>query len=144
MDPATASGLVLSGVSLAFQIFSGCIKGYELLIEANALPKTHEHLRVSLQLQQYRILTWAMVTDVPEKEGPAAESWARDHSTALDALTQAEAMLRDLVMMHSRCDSALMECHSNLDHEGEAGSNVRDLDLFKQIVASAHLQTGSH
>ena len=130
MDPATASGLALSGVSLAFQIFSGCIKGYQLLIEANALPKTHEYLRVSLQLQQYRILTWAMVTDVPEREGPVAESWEKDHSTALDALKQAEAMLRDLVMMHSRCDYELIECHSDLDHKGVTGSNVRDLNLF--------------
>jgi len=78
MDLVSGTGIALAGVSLAFQTFSGCIKGYQLLIEARDMPKTHEYLRTRLLLEQYKLLNWAVVSKL----------WYRNPSTQHGGLMQ--------------------------------------------------------
>ncbi|KAI1420584.1 prion-inhibition and propagation-domain-containing protein [Xylaria sp. FL1777] len=60
--------LALAFVSLTFQVFSGCIKGYQLLSEASDMPKEYEHLRVRLKTEQFRLLDWARIVQVSEDD----------------------------------------------------------------------------
>ncbi|KAF6818077.1 hypothetical protein CPLU01_13398 [Colletotrichum plurivorum] len=61
-------GLGLGSVSLLFQVFAGCIKGYQLLSEARGLEKNHQYFRVKFKTEQCRLLDWANVVDLSEDE----------------------------------------------------------------------------
>ncbi|KAF2145002.1 uncharacterized protein K452DRAFT_244554 [Aplosporella prunicola CBS 121167] len=65
MDPAS---LGIGVVSLTFQVFSGCVKGYQLLTEARDMPKEHQYLRIRLKQEQYRLLDWARVAHISETD----------------------------------------------------------------------------
>ncbi|KAI9884758.1 MAG: hypothetical protein M1823_003468 [Watsoniomyces obsoletus] len=60
-DPFTVVGLGLSAASLTFQVFAGCIKGYQLLSEAKDMPKESQYLRVRLEMEHHRLLDWSQV-----------------------------------------------------------------------------------
>lgn len=55
MDP----GAALAVVSLVFQVFGGCVKGFVLLSEAHNLGRDAAYLRTMLNLEEYRFTQWA-------------------------------------------------------------------------------------
>ncbi|KAF2761380.1 hypothetical protein EJ05DRAFT_262959 [Pseudovirgaria hyperparasitica] len=65
MDPV---GVGIGVVSLTFQLFSGCVKGYQLLSEAKGMPREFQYLRVRLKTEQYRLLDWAEVANLDEQD----------------------------------------------------------------------------
>ncbi|KAI1090516.1 prion-inhibition and propagation-domain-containing protein [Rostrohypoxylon terebratum] len=87
MDPGTA----LSVVSLAFQVFSGCIKGCQLLLDAKSLPQKYGYLRHRLRLEQLKLLDWW------DASGFTAEAAFQD--TQLDERKQ--ALVESLVQIRS-------------------------------------------
>ncbi|KAI9894753.1 MAG: hypothetical protein M1814_002110 [Vezdaea aestivalis] len=66
MDPASAAGLALAVSSLTFQVFSGCIKGYQLLADAVNMPEIHRYLTIRLKAEQYRLLDWALTVKLKD------------------------------------------------------------------------------
>ncbi|KAJ4305410.1 hypothetical protein N0V90_000941 [Kalmusia sp. IMI 367209] len=60
--------LALGAISLTFQVFSGCIQGYELITDAKHMPSDCQHLRVRLKTEQYRLLDWADVVHLDETD----------------------------------------------------------------------------
>ncbi|ORY14767.1 prion-inhibition and propagation-domain-containing protein [Clohesyomyces aquaticus] len=61
-------GTALSVVSLTFQVFSGCVQGYQLLADAKHMPSDYQYLRVRLKTEQYRLLDWAHVVQLDEQD----------------------------------------------------------------------------
>ncbi|KAF2190936.1 hypothetical protein K469DRAFT_359701 [Zopfia rhizophila CBS 207.26] len=61
-------GTMLSVVSLTFQVFSGCIQGYQLIADAQHMPSDCQYLRVRLKTEQYRLLDWAHVVQLDEQD----------------------------------------------------------------------------
>jgi hypothetical protein len=59
MDAGTAIG----AVSLAFYLFSGCIKGCKLLAEAHGMPKEYDYLLHRLKLEELKLLEWWLSYD---------------------------------------------------------------------------------
>ncbi|KAF1978420.1 hypothetical protein BU23DRAFT_549860 [Bimuria novae-zelandiae CBS 107.79] len=60
--------LALGAISLTFQIFSGCIQGYEIITDAMSMPSDCQYLRVRLKTEQYRLLDWAEVVRLDETD----------------------------------------------------------------------------
>jgi hypothetical protein len=60
--------LALAAVSLTFQVFSGCVQGYELITDARDMPSDCQYLRVRLKTEQYRLLDWASVVQLDETD----------------------------------------------------------------------------
>ncbi|KAF2687144.1 hypothetical protein K458DRAFT_186425 [Lentithecium fluviatile CBS 122367] len=60
--------LALAAVSLTFQVFSGCVQGYELITDAKHMPSDCQYLRVRLKTEQYRLLDWASVVQLDETD----------------------------------------------------------------------------
>jgi hypothetical protein len=58
MDPISAAGIGLGVASLALQLFSGCIQGYQIFLDAAGMPEDFEHLRVRMRIEQVRLLNW--------------------------------------------------------------------------------------
>lgn len=56
MDPGT----VLAVVSLSFEVFAGCIKGFVIVSNAHNLGKDASYLRTMLNLEEYRFTQWAI------------------------------------------------------------------------------------
>ncbi|KAI0455755.1 prion-inhibition and propagation-domain-containing protein [Xylaria acuta] len=62
------AGLILSTVSLIFQVFSGCVQGYQLFSEAKGLEVNHQFLRIRFKTEQYRLLDWADIAGLSEDD----------------------------------------------------------------------------
>ena len=59
MDPLSVTGLGLGAISLAFQLFAGCIKGFVLLSTAQHMGKESSTLVCMLNLQEIQLTEWA-------------------------------------------------------------------------------------
>ena len=59
MDPLSVAGLGLGAISLAFQLFAGCIKGFVLLSTAQHIGKESSTLVCMLNLQEIQLTEWA-------------------------------------------------------------------------------------
>ncbi|KAI4596417.1 hypothetical protein KJ359_005547 [Pestalotiopsis sp. 9143b] len=88
------AGLSLGAVSLLFQVFSGCVKGYQLFSEAKGLEKRHQFFRVRFLTEQYRLLDWATIVGLDEHDEKLVISQI-NRSLVLDILDQqCKLMLR--------------------------------------------------
>ncbi|TWU70489.1 hypothetical protein ED733_000710 [Metarhizium rileyi] len=59
MDPATLRGLAIGVVSLAFDVFDNCVKGFRFLSFMVDMPKDCENCRLRLFIEYSRLLAWA-------------------------------------------------------------------------------------
>ena len=59
MDPLSLAGLGLGVISVSFQLFAGCIKGFMLLSTAQNLGKDSTTLICMLNLQEVQLTEWA-------------------------------------------------------------------------------------
>src|SRR3569833_360893 len=135
-DPLSAAGVALSAVSLAFQIFSGCIKGYELLIEAQGLPKKYEYLKIRLQLEESRLLDWAVVVKLSDTDDAITGPWQIGQATAMEALKQMETLLLDLGKLSSKFNLTLVEC---LEGESDIDKTLTKVRLCWSRLISVHV-----
>ena len=56
---AEAAGLALGGLSLSFQLFSGCVQGFILFQQASSIGKEASAIRCMLSWAEYRLITWS-------------------------------------------------------------------------------------
>ncbi|OJI91230.1 hypothetical protein ASPTUDRAFT_915973 [Aspergillus tubingensis CBS 134.48] len=61
MDPIAASGIAIGVVSLSFQVFAGCVKGFMILSSAHNFGKDASFLQTMLSVEEYRFVEWADV-----------------------------------------------------------------------------------
>ena len=88
MDPGTA----LAVVSLTFQVFGGCVKGFSLLSTAHNLGKDGSLLRTMLNLEEYHLVSWASKVGLT---GPDAQLDPRlNQALAANLLGQLEVLLQ--------------------------------------------------
>lgn len=84
--------LGLGAVSLTFQVFSGCVKGYQLLTEAKHMPDEYKYMRIQLKKEQYRLLDWGSVVGVAEHDDALGIS-SSDKGLLHDILEQQQQLL---------------------------------------------------
>lgn len=100
MDPISASGIAIGTVSLAFQVFAGCIKGFVLLSTAHNLGKDSSTMICMLNLQELRLTEWAKCAGLLSEEGKLNR---RLNETAVNAtLTELQNLLLDTEKLKSR------------------------------------------
>ncbi|KAL2801531.1 prion-inhibition and propagation-domain-containing protein [Aspergillus granulosus] len=68
MDPISLGSFCIGAFSLTFQLFSACVKAYNLLSDANGMPAQFHYLRVRLKIEQHRLLNWADVANLTEQK----------------------------------------------------------------------------
>jgi hypothetical protein len=122
MDPASAAGLGLAAASAAFQVFSGCIVGFQLLSTAQNLGHDAEFLVCMLRLEEYRLILWA------KQSGLADDDLDRRLDEKIIQTTLAE--LKELLL-----DTAKLKDDYKLD--------VRDADLDACPVRPRDLSSAS-
>ncbi|KAM5370954.1 hypothetical protein ACJZ2D_008267 [Fusarium nematophilum] len=107
-----AVGLGLGGVSLLFQVFAGCIKGYQLFSEARGLEKDHQFFRVRFKTEQYRLLDWATIAKLTENDETLVLN-RTSKSALLDVLDEQYR----LMLRFGRLDERLRPLTKPLIHE---------------------------
>ncbi|KAJ9648633.1 hypothetical protein H2199_001488 [Coniosporium tulheliwenetii] len=110
------AGLALAVASITFEIFAGCVKGFQLLSRAHHLGKDAELLVCILWLEEYRLMLWA------EKSGLIDDNLDRRLNEEVIKTTLSE--LRSLLN-----DTEKLKKRYKLD--------VRDGDIPKDAVAPA-------
>ncbi|KAI0439907.1 prion-inhibition and propagation-domain-containing protein [Xylaria telfairii] len=117
------SGLILSTVSLVFQVFSGCVHGYQLFSEARGLEVNHQFLRIRFKTEQYRLLDWADIAGLTEDDSTLVISQAmKPH--LLDILDQQYR----LMLRFGRVDERLRPLVKPFIQEESDGSDGRHYD----------------
>ena len=96
----TVSGIAIGGVSLTFQVFAGCIKGFVLLSTAHNLGKDSSTLICMLNLQELRLTEWAKCAGLLSEGGTLNR---RLNETAVNAtLTELQNLLLDTENLKTR------------------------------------------
>lgn len=118
MDPVSVAGLGLGAVSLAFQLFAGCIQGFVILSTAHDLGKDSSTLLCILNLQEYQLTDWA------RRAGLLSESHALDrrlNETIVQAVLQElQNLLTDTDKLKNRYKLGLLASSS----AGKANVNL--------------------
>ncbi|KAI4662233.1 uncharacterized protein J4E92_009466 [Alternaria infectoria] len=60
--------LAIGGVSFFFQVFAGCIQGYELIADACHLRKDCQALLVNFKVEEHRLLNWAKLVQLDYRD----------------------------------------------------------------------------
>jgi len=147
------AGLALSGVSLSFQVFGGCVKGFVLLSGAHNLGKDASLLRTMLNLEEYRFVQWASAVGL--LAGPPPEINERlNQALAADLMGQLEQLLsinklRDRYKLELVTDKPATAVASlPKEDSSDAGGILRRAvsdDMRGEILARAKLiQSKSH
>jgi Prion-inhibition and propagation len=98
MDP----GIALGGASIAFHVFSGCIKGCQLLAEAGNMPKEYEYLRHRLKLEELKLMDWWRSSRLME-EAASQDTQAQEKVQAMiDSLGQIQSLTLDINKIKQR------------------------------------------
>ncbi|KAF1948031.1 hypothetical protein EJ02DRAFT_499141 [Clathrospora elynae] len=60
--------LAIGGVSFFFQVFAGCIQGYELIADACRLQDDCQALLVKFKVEEHRLLNWAKLVQLDYRD----------------------------------------------------------------------------
>lgn len=120
-DPISVAGLALGVASLAFELFSGCVKGgltlspgqstravltvetgYNLLLTASEMPETCHYLLVRLQMEKEKLIGWAVLAGVSEEDNTLTPSLKLNRLTIIDAMREMQVLLLDVNKIDER------------------------------------------
>ncbi|KAI9703431.1 MAG: hypothetical protein M1820_005904 [Bogoriella megaspora] len=93
MDPVSLTGLGLGAISLTFQLFSGCLKAYNLLADARGMPAQFHYLRVRVKTEQHRLGNWALVANLTEQSSSLNISLQLNEALVQEVLREQETIL---------------------------------------------------
>lgn len=132
MDPGTA----LAVVSLSFQLFAGCVKGFVLLSDAKNLERDAAVQRVKLMLQEHRLVEWAKAIKL-DSPVQADESPGLNRHLAALMLIQLEQLLTSTEMLKKRYKLELVSLPDDSTIGNTAGQNsdIRD-DSASSVVSN--------
>ena len=127
MDPLSVSGVTISVVSLTFQIFSGCVVGYQLFLEAKGMPKRYQYLRLRLRMEQLKLVDWAETAQISERDETMGVCIRSNRHVINDILHQIETLIVDASCLSTRYGLRLIteEHQTNKSDDAEIQSLVR-------------------
>ncbi|KAK7962778.1 uncharacterized protein PG986_003603 [Apiospora aurea] len=120
---AEAAGLGIGVASLAFELFSGCVKGYRLILGAIDMPKTSGHLLVRLQMEKDKLIGWAMLAGISEEETQLKPSMRFNRHTMVDTLKEIQTLLLDLARLRRQYKLELNIAEGSTQAEAEQPVN---------------------
>ncbi|KAI1781238.1 prion-inhibition and propagation-domain-containing protein [Hypoxylon cercidicola] len=131
MDPV---GVSFGAVSLLFQVFSGCIKAYQLASEARGLEEKHRFLRVRFKTEQYRLLDWGAVAKIDEEDGVFLTSKG-NRAVVMEVLDQQHRLMMSCQRLDERvrtasilfCEVTDAQCETRSEAGGNSSEELDDL-----------------
>ncbi|KAL9616061.1 MAG: hypothetical protein Q9160_009032 [Pyrenula sp. 1 TL-2023] len=106
MDPISAASIGLGVTSLALQLFAGCVKSYQLYVDATDMPAALEHIRARLRLEQIRLLNWGEKAGLLEEELEQPSMILQLHrNLIIDILLEIQQLLKSCLRIETQYDS---------------------------------------
>ena len=123
IDMADPTSLALAGISLAFQIFSGCIVGYQLLTSAFSMGKHAERMLMYLNLQEFLLFTFAKQSGIIDlRHDPYL-----DYDTIAKWLADIESLLTDIDRLKKKYNLELITSPPEKNKSEKSPSNTNEL-----------------
>ncbi|EAQ82951.1 hypothetical protein CHGG_10769 [Chaetomium globosum CBS 148.51] len=109
MDPASLAGLGLGAASVAFEIFDGIRKGYEMFEVAVNMPEDCASLKLSLRLECTRLLDWGDLAGLSDhRDHPKFDRKLKaNRATIMALLSEIRALIDRLGKISLRSDDVL-------------------------------------
>ncbi|KAK4182967.1 prion-inhibition and propagation-domain-containing protein [Podospora australis] len=112
-DPLSVAGLAIGVASLAFELFSGCVKGYNLILTAKEMPEACRYLMVRLRMEKEKLLGWAILAGLSEDDDTLKSTLKMNRHTLIDALREMQILLLDVSKMDARYNLQLIVDNSD-------------------------------
>ncbi|KAH7144588.1 prion-inhibition and propagation-domain-containing protein [Dactylonectria estremocensis] len=129
MDPISLAGLGLGVASLTFELFSICVKGYNLLLEAEGMPKSCQYLLVRLAMEKEKLLGWAVLTNISEGDAATRPALRLNRHTVTDALREIQVLLLDAAQLDNRYKLKLILATNKSSDKSEDDQSFKDKTL---------------
>lgn len=131
LDPGT----VLAVVSLTFQAFAGCVKGFVLLSTAHNLGKDASLLRTLLNLEEYHFTQWARKVGLTE---PGARLDPRlNQSLAAELMRQLEILLSTDKIRERYKMELVADLPTDVTRLDKPSDDASALGVLGQVVSDA-------
>lgn len=123
--PIDGAGVALAVVSLSFQIFAGCVTGFQLLSGAHNLGKDAEYLVCMLKLEEYRLILWAKKSGLTDDKLDERLEKELINKT----LGQLRSLLQDTATLNKRYKLDLRDTDVEPKPSSKSGPFVRSTPL---------------
>lgn len=133
MDPLSVAGVALGAVSLAIQVFDGCVQGFNFLVAAVKMPETCAALRLRLIMEYNNLLVWGKVAGLIEnEEGSKISSiLGADQLVMASILSEIRFLLESFAELNGRYKE--LKPYGNKEEQDQAGSHAATIDLGKEV-----------
>ncbi|KAK8057861.1 hypothetical protein PG996_011798 [Apiospora saccharicola] len=129
-----AAGVGMGAVSLLFQVFSGCVKGYQLFAEAKGLQQSYQYLHIRFKAEQYKLLDWANIVGLSEDDETLAFS-PQGKATILEILDQQHRLL----LRFGRLDNRLRPLAQPLvEEKAETDKDLSAGEKYQESATEGH------
>ncbi|KAI4212257.1 MAG: hypothetical protein LQ351_004970 [Letrouitia transgressa] len=136
MDPLSVAGLGIGVVSLAFQAFAGCIKGFVLLSAAHNFDQNSSTLLCLLNLQELQLTEWARRAGL--LEDPPSLDMRLNELMVRAVLQQLQVLLSDTDKLQSRYKISFKtpQGATQEDVTENTGTNESDESILRSTVSN--------
>ncbi|KAN0105856.1 Prion-inhibition and propagation domain containing protein [Hyaloscypha variabilis] len=137
MDPISAAGIALSIVSLALQVFAGCIQEYQMFVQTVDMPKKFEHLRTRLNIEEARLLNWGEnVGLVEELLDRPSQALQLNRNLILDILVQVQSAFNACLKIETK----FSEIVGGNAGKGEASKSKPKRSFLRKTLAESEFE----
>ncbi|KAI2467332.1 prion-inhibition and propagation-domain-containing protein [Annulohypoxylon bovei var. microspora] len=93
-DPLSTIGLGIGAASFILQIADECIKRYKYFSEAIHMPESYKYLRVRVQMEQQRFMSFAFEAGLLHKQGKLCATLQINHLLLRDVLVEINSLFQ--------------------------------------------------
>ncbi|KAI1495751.1 prion-inhibition and propagation-domain-containing protein [Biscogniauxia marginata] len=141
-DPLSALGLGIGVVSLILQMTDECIKGYKYFTEAAQMSESYRYLRILVQIEQQRFLSFAMEAGLLYEEGKICATLQVNKSILKDVLLEINSLFRNYEKKNGKYVNIMGRAHIPWNDKGEPQTNLMELLCFPPANDTGSVSTG--
>ncbi|KAI1412810.1 prion-inhibition and propagation-domain-containing protein [Hypoxylon sp. FL1857] len=135
-DPLSTVGLGIGAVSLILQITDECIKRYKYFTEATQMSESYRHLRVRVQVEQQRFLSFAMEAGLLYADGKICATLQVNQLVLRDVLVEINSLFQTYEERNGRYVNIMGRNNVPWNDKGEPQTNLMELLCATPIDSS--------
>ncbi|KAI1210054.1 prion-inhibition and propagation-domain-containing protein [Annulohypoxylon truncatum] len=126
-DPLSVLGLGVGAASFILQITDECIKRYKYFTEAVHMSESYRYLRVRVQIEQQRFLSFALEAGLLHQEGRICETLQVNHLLLKDVLIEINSLFQKYERKNGRYANIVGQRNISCNDKGEPQTNLMEL-----------------
>ncbi|KAI1086175.1 prion-inhibition and propagation-domain-containing protein [Rostrohypoxylon terebratum] len=126
-DPLSALGLGIGVASFILQITDECIKRYRYFTEVIHMPESYRYLRVRVQIEQQRFLSFASEAGLLHREGNICSKLHVNHLLLRNILIEVNSLFEKYEQKNRRYAKIMGQGNISWNDNGEPQTNILEL-----------------